>query len=141
MNYAEITAATAFSASMAELKAAHDADNLKILARRQEALLARRSIGQGDFVVSANGEVRRVAHDWGDFVQLSSGGRFGGSFYLGERGYVSYSGALDPGIPASRFEATDDLMEGDCWFFSRDFATAHNAYRTKARFRVWRMRE
>ena len=81
----------------------------------------------------------RVAHDWGDSVQLTDG-RFGASFYLGEDGFVDFSGGLDPAIQKLSFVATDERRDAPVWFFSQNCVMAHNGYHATAKFRVWSSR-
>lgn len=111
-----------------------DAKNALILAERQQFLDARKDIDVGDLVWDGQ-KTLRVAHDWGDSVQLTDG-RFGGSFYLGD-GYVNFSGGLDPSIPKTNFLATKLTEEAPVWFFSENWCRAHNGWHTQARFRVW----
>ena len=135
MNYQEIEGLALCGEVWAQkLKAVHDAVNVQILADRQAKLDARPGIRVGDFVLDGD-KVLRVAHHWGDSIQLSTGG----SFYLTELGGCSMSGGLDPGIPVERFSATDERREGSVWFFSRNMSMAHNGYYTKAVFKVWRL--
>jgi len=122
-----------------QMDAAIESQNQAILARRQKALLEREGIEQGDFVIRHDGTICRVAHNWGDLVQLT-GSRYSGSFYLGEYGVVEYSGGLEPGVSADLIEETFDFMEGDCWFFSQDIPRGGNAHYTRAQFKVFRLK-
>lgn len=135
MNYQEISGLAMCGEVWAQkLKAEHDAVNVRLLADRQAKLDARAGIRLGDFVLSGD-KTFRVAHHWGDSIQLCTGG----SFYLTETGGCSFSGGLDPGIDVGRFVATDETKQGSVWFFSRDHWMAHNGYYTEATFKVWRL--
>lgn len=134
MEYQELSRLADSQAWAAKYKATIDVRNIAILADRQAKLDAREGIRVGDFVKDGD-RVLRVAHHWGDSVQLTDG-VYGGSFCLGD-GYVEFSGGLAPKIPVDRFTATDERRDGPVWFFSDDFVTARNGYHTKATFRVW----
>jgi hypothetical protein len=62
----------------------------QILQKRIQIRQEESDIQVGDFVRLLDGTIKRVAHDWGDRVQLTNG-IGSGSFYLGN-GYTSYSG-------------------------------------------------
>lgn len=135
MNYQEIDGFARGGQEWAiKLKAKRDAENENILVERQAILDTIEGIRVGDFVKCGD-KIARVAHHWGDRVQLTDG-RYSGSFYLG-RGYISYSGSLNSGIEVEKFHATNEVMEGNVWFFSQDHSMAHNGYYTKAQFKVW----
>ena len=136
MNYQEIDGLARCGESWAQkLKAEHDAANLIILADRQEKLNRRSGVRVGDFVITPAGEVWRVAHHWGDCLQLAKGG----SYYFTDGGGCSYSGGLEPGIDIEHFSETSELREGPVWFFSRNHAMAHNGWYTSATFKVWKL--
>ena len=135
MNYQEIAGMAPYQSWAAAYKAELDAENEILLAARQKDLDARTEIGVGDLVTDG-AKTLRVAHDWGDSVQLTDG-RFGASFYLGEDGFVDFSGGLDPAIQKLRFVATDERRDAPVWFFSQNCAMAHNGYHATAKFRVW----
>jgi hypothetical protein len=134
MNYRELKGLAHYHEWAAKLKAPIDGKNKKILEERQRYLDQRTGIGVGDFVLDGENTLR-VAHDWGDVVQLTTG-EFGASFYLGDC-YVDFSGGLEPGIDKLRFQPTDERREGAVWFFSENWARAHNGFDTNATFRVW----
>lgn len=136
MNYQELTREAHNHECFARLKADADKKNLAILQERQLFLDKREGIGVGDFVLDGD-RTFRVAHDWGDRVQLTDG-IYGASFYLGS-GYVEFSGGLNPSIDKERFLSTNERKEGAVWFFSEDWAEAHNGYYTQATFRVWKL--
>src|SRR5688572_21895990 len=46
----------------------------------------------------------RFSYDWGDDIQVS----FGGSFYFDHKGYVSFSGGLEPAIPKANLRDTGE---------------------------------
>jgi hypothetical protein len=137
MNYQEISQWAISQPWAAAYKAKIDAANVAILANRQSALDKREGIDVGDFVIDGD-KVLRVAHHWGDSLQLTDG-RFGESFYLGN-GYAEFSGGLNSPIDIAKFEPTTERREGRVWFFSEDHVRAHNGYHTTATFRVWTLR-
>jgi len=108
--------------------------NLQILERRINALNAVKTIREGDYVRHLSGKMDRVTHVWEDSAQTGGGQS---SYYLGEGGYVSYSGGLDPGIPLAKLVLTDEVKKGMIWFFSRDHPTAHNGVDFMIDFRVY----
>lgn len=140
MEYRKIAGLADSQPWAARYKATLDIDNEAILAERQVLLDQRQTIGVGDFVIDGH-TLLRVAHDWGEGVQLTDGRRCGGTFFLGD-GFVDFSGGLAPGIKnKSRFLPTDERRLGSVWFFSRNYVTAHNGYDTHAKFRVWKLVE
>lgn len=97
----------------------------------------------GDWVDFPGGEKRRISHIWawadneGDpitarSIQTSKGG----SYHLGN-GYVSMSGSLYVGVPASTLHLTDEIRSADAWIFHHDHYTAGNAVHFTAPFRVF----
>jgi hypothetical protein len=135
MNYQELTQCSLNDGWATKLKERADATNAELLAKRQSALDARTTIAVGDFVRDGENWLR-VAHHWGDSLQLTDG-RFGASFHIGKDGYCSFSGGLNPGIPIGRFKPTGERRAGSCWFFSEENVMAHNGFYTSANFRVW----
>lgn len=123
-----------------------DERDAKILAQRAELLGLRTEPQQGDWVTFADGTERRVSHVW-DFPADSEGPRIysiqtsdGGSWYLGD-GYVSFSGALHPGVSGDTFSDTGTTRPGAVWIFHHDYHTAHNGVEVEIDFRVWRTTE
>ena len=112
--------------------------NLQILERRINALNAVKKIRAGDYVRHLSSKMDRVTHVWDDSAQTGGGQS---SYYLGEGGYVSYSGGLDPGIPLAKLVLTDEVKKGMVWFFSRDHHTAHNGVDFSIDFRVYNVIE
>lgn len=135
MNYQELTQAALSQKWAADYKEKIDLENQAILAQRQTLIDKRENIGVGDFVIAGD-NVLRVAHHWGDLIQLTDG-RFGESFYLSASGHCDFSGGLNPGIPVERFEATTERRYGAVWFFSQNIAQGHNGFHAWANFRVW----
>lgn len=86
----------------------------------------------GDYVVFPDGSTNRFSHDWGDSMQTSPGG----SWYLGD-GYASFSGALDPTISKDLLTDTGATKPGMFWFFSHDYARAHNGIGVSVLCRVY----
>jgi hypothetical protein len=139
MNYQDICRLADYGGQQwaQKLKAEHDAVNVLLLEARQARLDAREGVRVGDFILAGE-KVLRVAHDWGDDVQPTFGNP-GGSFYLTDGGGCSFSGSLDSCIPKTSLTLTAERRAGSVWFFSRDYAEAHNGYYTEAFFRVWRV--
>src|SRR5450759_4608630 len=108
--------------------------NLQILERRIIALNAVKTIRAGDYVRHLSGKMDRVTHVWDDSAQTGGGQS---SYYLGEGGYVSYSGGLDPGITLAKLVLTEEVKKGMIWFFSRDYHTTHNGVDFMIDFRVY----
>jgi len=93
----------------------------------------------GDYVITSKG-LLRLTHDWGDMIQTTvKGYSYDVSFHLSRDGYMSFSGSLDPGVPKDRLILTDEVREGTCWFFSYDYAEAHNGVRVTVPCRVYRL--
>jgi hypothetical protein len=93
----------------------------------------------GDFVRMSDGSLERISHDWRDRYQTTDG-RFGASFYLSE-GSASFSGGLNPAIPAALFEDTGLKRIGNFWFFHHDQAGAHRAVGVSFQCRVYRLKD
>jgi hypothetical protein len=87
----------------------------------------------GDWLVYPDGTGKRFSHDWGDGLQVSAGG----SFYLGDGGWVSFSGSLDPTIPNAKIKPTDRMLEGTVWIFHHNDVRAHNGVVTDIPCRVY----
>jgi hypothetical protein len=120
-----------------------DERDAAILADRTAALDAVDGPRCGDYLRMPDGELLRVAHvfpaDWEDMhgVQPNCPRHGGeGSFYLG-RGYVSYSGSLDPRIDQDRLTLSDETRNGSAWFFHHDHMQAHNGVTVSIPFRVY----
>jgi hypothetical protein len=109
-----------------------DARDQEILAGRVEKLNEQEGVRVGDYVLFADVVLRRVSYDWGDSVQTSDGG----SYYLGN-GYVSMSGSLYTSVPKESLHLTEEVLEGDVWFFHHDWRTAHNGISALVKFRVF----
>ncbi len=112
--------------------------NLQILERRVNAFNAIKTIREGDYVRHLSGKMDRVTYVWDDSAQTGGASE---SFYLGEGGYVSYSGGLDPSIPFAKLVLTSEVKKGMVWFFSRDHHTAHNGIDFMIDFRVYNVIE
>ena len=108
--------------------------NLQILERRVTAFNALKTISEGDYVRHLTGKMDRVTYVWPESAQTGGGQ---GSYYLGEGGYISYSGGHDPGIPLTKLVLTDEVKKGMIWFFSRDNHNAHNGVDFSIDFRVF----
>lgn len=108
--------------------------NLQVLENRVKAFNTFQGIRVGDYVRHLSGKLDRVTHVGPDSAQTGGGN---GSYYLGEGGYLSYSGGLDPGIPRNKLVLTEEVFPGMIWFFSMDQHEAHNGIDFKIDFRVY----
>ena len=113
--------------------------NSKILERRVIAFNAIKTIREGDYVRQLSGKMDRVTYVWPDSAQ--TGGSKYGSYYLGEKGYISYSGGFDPGIQLTKLALTEEVKTGMIWFFSRDYHTSYNSVDFMIAFRVYNLME
>ncbi len=77
----------------------------------------------GDFL-RVDGGFLRFTHDWGDRIQTtvrpSHPCTGDASFYLGDGGYVSFSGSLDPSIMKDTLRDTGETEKASFWFFHHD---------------------
>lgn len=112
------------------------------LDERDQAILAERVAHRdtdegprvGDFVVMDGGRLVRVSYLWADIVQVSQEG----SWHLGEGGYASFSGSLEPGFPRNELRPIDSLRDGTFWFFHHNDRRAHNGVDVTIPCRVYR---
>jgi len=112
------------------------------LDERDRAILAKRVAQRdtlkgprvGDFVNTDDGRLVRISQIWPESVQLSESG----SWYLGESGYVSFSGGLEPSFRRSELRPIDSLRGGAFWFFHHGEARAHNGVNVTIPCRVYR---
>lgn len=111
-----------------------DTRDQEILTARLQQWNAQPGARVGDFVRFLDGSLHRFTHDWGDGLQTAPA--LHGSYYFG-RGYVSYSGGLDPLIPREQLQLTEDVREGRVWFFHHDYWTADNGVYTMIPCRVF----
>jgi hypothetical protein len=111
--------------------------NSAILVVRMRAYDAIQGARVGDWVDTPKGQFR-IAHDWGDSVQLSSSAGDHHGVYLSV-GSASYSGGLDSPIPVDRLQPTRETRPGTVWFFSENEVRAHNGIYLQADFRVFRI--
>lgn len=109
--------------------------NLAIRARIQAAFDARPGLRVGDFVRWPNGEIRRCSHDWDETMQTSKAG----SFYMGESGFASFSGGLQPGQLKEFFKPTEETIDGEFWCFSEGIVGAGRAWYFTLPCRVFRL--
>lgn len=127
-----------------------DARDSDLLRARIKARKAITQPLQGDYLILANGEVRRVAHVWKNYAYTEANGyaesgiegvqpSAGGSVYLSACGSGSYSGSLDPIIKAEKIEDTGEFRAARFWFFHHDHARAHCGVDCFAPVRVWRV--
>ncbi len=120
-----------------EVRAA-DPVNQKILGASVRALNARPSGPRVGDYLRVGDTYQRFTHDWGDRIQAGGGGA---SYYLQPSGYVSYSGALNPGVSVDDVVLTEETRDGDVWFFDKDWARADGGVHYAVPFRVYVLRE
>lgn len=116
-----------------------DEKDAAILAKREAEMLAYEGPRIGHFVRFPNGMLCRMSHihrySNSDEVDIQTSR--GGSFYLGENGFVDFSGGLNSSVPIKCFTKTTENMLGSVWFFHHGHVTAHNSVQAKANFPVW----
>ncbi len=95
-----------------------DAD---LLAARLKARRAKKGPLVGDFVLMPDARLMRFSHDWGDDIQISTGG----SYYLCKSGLAQMSGGLEPSIGKTKIICADYFYAGSFWFFHHDMSGAH----------------
>jgi hypothetical protein len=111
----------------------------EILKQRQAEFDAVPGPRVGDFL-RVGEDFLRFTHDWDDSLQttvphLSSA--YSASFYLGEKGYVSFSGSLDPPIDKTRLQYTGETKDGAFWFFHHGWQGAHRGVQCSIPCRVF----
>jgi len=109
-----------------------------ILDRRRRAWDAKPGPRVGDFVqMKPDADLRRFAHDWGDALQVTPA-EWSGSFYLPACGVASYSGGLNPSIPAADLAWHGEYRpDGLFWFFHHDRPRAGGAVYFRMRCRLY----
>ena len=113
-----------------------DSRDQAILEERRQAYDAKTGPMVGDWVRFRDGSLHRFSHNWGDSLQTSPGG----SWYLGPDGFAGFSGALDPGIPLSALQLTEEQLPARFWFFHHGFWQAHSAVHATMPVRVYSTR-
>lgn len=113
-----------------------DAVDLQIRDARQKEYLSRNPVipRVGDYVIFADGVIRRISHCSRNEVQTSDIGK--GSYYIfGE--FLSFSGSLCPFIPTYSLSLSNELKDGNVWFFSHNEAGASRGIVTTIKCFVW----
>jgi hypothetical protein len=87
----------------------------------------------GDYVRFLNGKIERFSHDWDDSLQTSPCG----SFFLYSGGNASFSGGLNPAIPVESLTLTEEIKDGEHWFFHHNSAGAGRGVYFKIPCRVY----
>jgi hypothetical protein len=117
-----------------------DERDAEILARREAEFNLANGPRVGDFLRVAGGMLR-FTHDWDDSLQTTVGKDHpccgDASFYLGNDGYVSFSGSLDPSIDKTELFDTGEKQKGGFWFFHHDFQGAHRGVQCEMNCRVF----
>lgn len=117
--------------------------NAERLAQRVVAFNRRPGARVGDYIRLPRvhpklGEITRITHDHGDKLQT---GGMGGSFYFSPRGFLSYSGSLDPGVGTTQLLPTEETRDGPVWFFDEDRSGAGRGVYFSAPMRVFTLRD
>lgn len=119
-----------------------DNEDLKIQTYRNQQRAKISGPRVGDYIKMLDGSLRRFTHDWGDGLQTTVGQNHpcngDESFYLCDNGALSFSGSLDPSIDLSKIADTGKTKIGNCWFFHRDYATAHNGVHAEVDCRIYK---
>lgn len=102
-----------------------DERDREILAIRQAIWDRVEGARVGDWCRMPDTSMRRFTHNWGDDLQTNSPNYGFGSFYFG-KGYMDYSGGLDPAIPRARLHDTGETLPGSAWFFHHNEHRANN---------------
>jgi hypothetical protein len=133
---------------MSDRRPEFDDRDAEILAHREAAWNARSGPRVGDYVILQNGLYDRFTYDMKDKIQVGGGlslnndmrtdGGYG--FYLGD-GYADYSGGLNPPVPKSHLELTEETRDGGFWFFHHGSAGANRGVYFKIRCRVYRLHD
>ncbi len=91
----------------------------------------------GDWIIMLDGTERRFTHDWDDCIQTTHP-KFGlGSFFI-YGPTMSYSGSLDSAIHKNNIALTNEIKQGQCWFFKHDMAGAHRGVYLSVECRVYK---
>jgi len=118
-----------------------DPKNLDILSSRLSAREQITGPRVGDWLRRLDGSESRITHVWtfdGEGAHVQDGGTVCGRFYLQTTGHLSYSGGLNPGLPESVLELTEETRDGWVWFFDRDWWGANCGVDFKITERVWK---
>jgi hypothetical protein len=119
----------------AELNPHLDDQDLRILAGLAADFDSEPGPRHGDLIVMRNGETRRIAHAWNDFIQPTLWAE-SGSWYLGRR--PSFSGGLDGSIPRELFRLSENSpTPKNFWFFHHDLPGAGRGITVSVPVRVW----
>jgi len=95
----------------------------------------------GDWLRRLDGSESRITYVWdfdGEGAHVQDGGTVCGRFYMQPTGHLSYSGGLNPGLPESVLELTEETKDGWVWFFDRDWHAANCGVDFKITERVWK---
>ena len=112
-----------------------DPKNQQILAERIAKREKLSGPQVGDFLQMPDGALRRVAYDWGDSIQPTSG-RAPSSIHLTKSGKGNHSGGLDPVISKDRLSLVGK-RSGRFWIFSHARWAAHNGVDVEAPCNVY----
>lgn len=92
----------------------------------------------GDYLLLPYGIYTRFTHIWEDRAQTGGGSN---SFYLCSNGDCSYSGSLDSGVKLDEIELTQEVKEGEIWFFDKGISGADRGVHYAIPCRVFKPKE
>jgi hypothetical protein len=119
--------------------------NQEIFKERSEAFNKLEGLRIGDYVQEKDGKLTRVTHihRYRDTPEKEVGVQTGGnsgSYYIGEDGYLEYSGGLDSGYKLGQLEKTDKKEKGSVWFFDENIAGGGRGKHFDMEFDVWKVK-
>lgn len=110
--------------------------DLELIKNRKVERYKLKEIKIGDYVKYLDGHYERVTHVWSDGqIQTYETQR---SFYIGKEGGSSYSGSLNSGLQLEQLQLTKRRKPALFWFFSDDWAKAHNGISFYCMVNVWK---
>ncbi len=121
-----------------KVKEHHIADakiNLELLKQKIVEYDKRTGPRVGDYLELPYGMKTRFTHAWDEGIQIGGGSS---SFYLG-KGYISYSGGLDPSIEYKYLQDTGTKEDGMVWFFNKDWSGGGRGVNFYMPFRVFKL--
>lgn len=110
--------------------------NLRILKERVFDFNKKEGPRVGDYLELPYGLMTRFTHAWDDGIQIGGGSA---SYYLGDGGYISYSGGLDPSIEYTSIEPTEKVKDGMVWFFNEGYTGGGRGVHFYIPFRVFKL--
>lgn len=117
-----------------------DARDAEIVAERVALYALRQGPRVGDWVVFADGTIRRISYRWTDGTGWDGGTQTShlheGNYHLGKVG-VSFSGGLRPHVPTDTLTDAEVTHDATAWIFHHDHSGAGRGVYFSAPFRVY----